>query len=112
MRRHGFMTGTCLAILAALAVAPGFAVSAPASDKATVVDDAHAAGGFVATVLERKGGSLTLQKENGEVEFLSFDEPGLTVKIDKAVAKGSRVRVTQESTSMSRTLTVHLLPAN
>ena len=92
MRLNGLMVGTCLALLAA---APVLAAPAPASDKnATHVDDSTAAKSFVATVLERKGGSLTLQKEGGEVMFLSFDEPGLTVKIDKDVVKGSRVQVT------------------
>jgi hypothetical protein len=100
----------CLALLTA---APGFAVSAPAGDKnATAVDDSRAAGSFIATVLERKSAELTLQKENGEVMFLSFNEPGLTVQIDRAVAKGSRVKVSEESTSMSRTLVIQLAPAN
>lgn len=103
MRRLGLTLGICLVLLAA---APGFTAPAQAAD------DSRAAGTFVATVLERTGGALTLQKEGGEVMFLSFDEPGLTVKIDKAVAKGSRVKVTEESTSMSRTLIVQLAPAN
>lgn len=110
MRLNGLMVGTCLALLAA---APVLAAPAPASNNnATHVDDSTAAKTFVATVLERKGGSITLQKEGGEVMFLSFDEPGLTVKIEKDVLKGSRVKVTQESTSMSRTLIVQLAPTN
>jgi hypothetical protein len=110
MRRQWFTTGMCLALLAA---APAFVPAAVADDRpAASVDDARAKDGFTATVLERRSGSLTLQKENGEVEILSFDDPGLTVKIDKDVAKGSHVRVTEERTSMSRTLTVKLAPAS
>ncbi len=110
MRRHWITMGACLAFLAA---APGFAVPSPAGDKgATAVDDSRSDGSFVATVLERKSAELTLQKDNGEVVFLSFNEPGLTVQIDRAVTKGSRVKVTEESTSMSRTLIVQLAPAN
>ncbi|HVO52181.1 MAG TPA: hypothetical protein VMV60_14395 [Thermoanaerobaculia bacterium] len=110
MRRHWLTMGTCLALLAA---APGFAASAPAGDKnAAAVDDSSASRGFLATVLERKSAELTLQKDGGEVVFLSFNEPGLTVQIDRAVTKGSRVRVTEESTSMSRTLIVKLAAPN
>ncbi len=104
MKLRILAAAACLVLLAA----PGlvFAASAQASD------EARADKSFVATVLEITGGSMTLKKESGEVLFLSYDEPGLTVKIDKGVEKGSKVKVSVEATSMSRTLIVQLLPAS
>ena len=66
---------------------------------------------YMATVLDRKGGSLTLKKESGDVEILSLDDSGLTMRIERGVEKGSRVKVTEEATSNSRTVIVQLAPA-
>ena len=106
MRLRLFAAAACLALLTA---APGFAAN---GQNAPATDDSRADKSFVATVLDTTGGSMTLKKETGEVLFLSYDEPGLTVKIDKGVVKGSRVKVSVESTSMSRTLFIQLAPAS
>ena len=65
---------------------------------------------FTATVLERKDGSVTLQRESGTVEILSMDDPGISLRIGKGVEKGSRVKVTEERTGSSRTFTIEILP--
>ena len=44
---------------------------------------------YIATVLDRKGGSLTLQKEGGEVEIFSLDDAGLTLRNERSGEKGS-----------------------
>ena len=70
---------------------------------------------YVATVLERKDGSLTLQREGGEVVILSLDDPGLNLHVDRDVVKGSRVQVSEEKSTnanSSRTVDVKLAPAS
>jgi hypothetical protein len=67
---------------------------------------------YVATVLDRKSGSLTIKKESGEVEIFSLDDSGLTLRVERGVEKGSRVKVTEETTTSSHTVIVQLAPAS
>jgi len=64
------------------------------------------------TVLEKSSGEVKVKTDSGELRIITFDEPGLTVKIDKSIVKGSRVKVTELVTSQSRTLTIEPAPAN
>jgi hypothetical protein len=63
------------------------------------------------TVVDLKGMSLTLRRDTGEFEFFTLDDPGLTLKIDPGVKKGSKVKVTEKVTSGSRWLSVELTAA-
>lgn len=70
---------------------------------------------YEATVLERKDGSLTLQRDGGEVVILSLDDPGLNLHVDRDVVKGSRVEVSEEKSTnakSSRTVDVKLAAAS
>ncbi len=64
------------------------------------------------TVLERKSGEIRIRTDNNEVQIITFDDPGLTVKIDPHVAQGSRVKVTEQVISGLRTLTIELAPGS
>lgn len=89
-------------------------VAIPASggaESAKSADDSSArTPTFTATVLEKKDGSVTLQRESGAVEILSLDDSGISLRIGKGVEKGSRVRVTEERTGSTRTFTIEALP--
>jgi hypothetical protein len=89
-------------------------VAIPAVGREDASESAAATRGtnYIATVLDRKGGSLTLQKEGGEVEIFSLDDSGLTLRIERGVEKGSRVKVTEETTTTSHTVIVQLAPAS
>ena len=45
------------------------------------------------------------------MEILSLDDPGISLRIDKGVEKGSRVKVTEEDAGSTRTFTIRFLPA-
>jgi hypothetical protein len=69
---------------------------------------------YVATVLDRKSGSLTLQRDGGEVVILSLDDSGISLHVDRGVVKGSRVQVIEEKSTNAtsvRTLDVKLAPS-
>ncbi len=78
----------------------------------SVADPDSRTPSFTATVLERKDGSVTVQRDGGGgVEILSLDDPGISLRIDKGVEKGSRVKVTEEDAGSTRTFTIRFLPA-
>ena len=64
------------------------------------------------TVVERESGQINIKRDTGELDIITFNEPGLTVRVDAKVVKGSRVKVTEQLTSQSRSLTIELAPAN
>lgn len=112
MRGRGLAKAACFVLLSSGPLLIAIPASGGDEPVAHGDDSSSRSPSFVATVLERTGASLTLKRESGEVEILSFDDPGLTVRIDRDVVKGARVRVTEEKTSMSRTLTVQVAPPN
>jgi hypothetical protein len=64
------------------------------------------------TVLEKGADHINIKRDSGELDVITYDEPGLTVKVDSKVVMGSRVKVTEHRTGNSRALTVELEPAN
>ena len=89
------------------------AIPATGGDEGSTSLADSSSSSYVATVLERKDGLLKLQRDGGEIVILSLDDPGLSLRIDRDVVKGSRVTVSEEKTSSSsRTLTVHRAPSN
>ncbi len=112
MKSRSLAKGALFVLLCAAPLLVAIPASGGSESAESVADQGSQEPGFAATVLERKDGSVTLQRDGGAgVEILSLDDPGIALRIDKGVEKGSRVKVTEEDAGSTRTFTIRLLPA-
>ncbi len=102
MRHRGLVLAACAASL----LSAGPLLSAPDRDGPAGVE--HHVARFNATVLDLEPGAIKLERDGGAVEIISFGDAGLNIDIDRHVAIGSKVTVTERVTSGSRSLTVRL----
>lgn len=113
MKRGWLAKGGLFVLLSAGPLLLAIPASAGSETPRSVADSGSRSPNFTATVVERKGDTVSLKRDDGDgVEILSEADPGVSLRIGKGVEKGSHVKVTEEDTgSSTRTFTIRLLPA-
>ena len=110
MKGGWLATGGLFVLLSAGPLFLAIPASAGSETPKNVADSDSRSKSFTATVVDRKGGSVTLKRDGGGgLEILSDGDFAISLRIDKDVREGSRVKVTEEDTGSTRTFTIRLL---